>query len=216
MGRADTALIVFTRKPVPGKVKTRLIGALGADGAAALQRRMLSHALETAHGAGFGAIELHCSPDCDDPFLRDCAARHDVSLHQQQGAGLGERMAAALSQALRRHANAILIGSDVPSLTADDLRFARSAVESGRLVVGPAEDGGYVLIGLAGGWGMEEDIARLFTGMAWGDVGVMAATRRRLDALGASWVELPPRWDVDTPADLPRLTALMGRDGLSF
>ena len=150
MACAKTALIVFSRKPVPGQVKTRLIGTLGEEGAAALQRRLLAGALETGRNAGFGAIELHCAPDCDDPFLRDCAVRYDASLFNQEGNDLGERMADALTQTLSRHASAILIGSDAPSLTTDDLRFARSAVESDQLVIGPAEDGGYVLIGMTG------------------------------------------------------------------
>jgi len=209
---ADTALIVFTRKPVPGEVKTRLIGALGAEGAAALQCRLLLLALETGRDAGFDAIELYCTPDCDHPFLRDCNRRFSASLYEQRGNGLGERMAGALDGALSRHANAILIGCDVPSLTVDDLRSARSVVESGRIVIGPAEDGGYVLIGVSRRHGLKGPLGRYFTGMSWGGPDIMDATRRLLISLGEEWVELPARWDVDTPADLERLGGSIAGD----
>ena len=205
MACVDTALIVFSRKPVPGMVKTRLIGVLGEEGAAALQRRLLAGALETGRSAGFGEIELYCAPDCDDPFLRDCAVRFEAALFNQQGKDLGERMADALTRTLSRHASAILIGSDAPSLTVDDLRSAVSAVDSNQLVVSPAEDGGYVLIGMTARHCREGSLMRFFAGMPWGDTGVMETTRRRLAALGETWVELPVRWDVDTPADLKRL-----------
>ena len=215
MACAKTALIVFSRKPVPGQVKTRLIGTLGEEGAAALQRRLLAGALETGRNAGFGAIELHCAPDCDDPFLRDCAVRYDASLFNQEGNDLGERMADALTQTLSRHASAILIGSDAPSLTTDDLRFARSAVESDQLVIGPAEDGGYVLIGMTSRHRRAGSLMRFFSGMAWGGAGVMETTRRRLTALGEPWVELPLRWDVDTPTDLCRLNGSINPRSIS-
>jgi hypothetical protein len=212
---AETALIVFSRKPVPGQVKTRLIGTLGEEGAAALQRRLLAGTLETGCNAGFGAIELYCAPDCDDPFLRDCAVRYDASLFSQEGNDLGERMANALTQTLSRHANAILIGSDAPSLTMDDLRFARSAIESDQLVIGPAEDGGYVLIGMTGRHRRAGSLMRFFTGVAWGRAGVMETTRCRLTALGEPWVELSVRWDVDTPEDLCRLNGSINPRGVS-
>lgn len=205
MVRADTVLVVLSRKPVPGEVKTRLIGVLGAEGAAALQRRLLTLALETGRDAGFGTIELCCSPDCDDPFFRDCGRRYGASLFDQTGRDLGERMANALDGALSRHASAILIGSDVPSLTLDDLRSAQSIVGSGRVVIGPAEDGGYVLIGVSRRHGLKGPLGRYFMGMSWGGPDVMDATRQRLTSLGEDWVELPLRWDVDTPADLERL-----------
>jgi hypothetical protein len=106
----------------------------------------------------------------------------------------------ALGEALKTSAVALVIGGDCVSLDGDDLRFALAALAAGHdAVLGPAEDGGYLLIGL------RHPRPGLFRNIHWGGPRVLAATRRRLAREGLSWVELPTRWDVDRPADVRRL-----------
>jgi hypothetical protein len=133
------------------------------------------------------------------------AARHALfgKYELQRGADLGERMHRALSHALRRHRGAILIGADCPALRPADLRRAARRLAGGcEVVLGPAEDGGYVLIGA------RRVTPRLFEGIEWGTPGVYAATVRRLDAEGYRWSALRALWDVDRPQDLERLRSL--------
>jgi rSAM/selenodomain-associated transferase 1 len=189
----DVAVLVFARAPVPGRVKRRLVPRLGAWRAARLHVRLTHRALRTAAAAACGPVELHLT------------ARHarfrDYRL--QRGADLGERMHRALTRALRRHRGAILIGSDCPELVPADLRRAARLLAGGcDAVLGPAEDGGYVLIGV------RRVTSRLFEGIEWGTAGVFAATARRLEAAGYRWRALRRLPDVDRPGDLERLRSL--------
>jgi len=194
-----TAVIVFSKAPRPGSVKTRLIPLLGAEVAAALQVRLVKHALETATKA-LRPVELHCAPDTNDPFFRFCAGHYGVTVRAQVEGDLGARMLAAFTQSLTEHACVLLIGSDCPALTARHLRQAdRSLRDGADAVFIPCEDGGYALIG------MKRVEAALFDGMTWGGEHVMADTRARLTALGWRWRELETLWDVDRPEDYARL-----------
>jgi rSAM/selenodomain-associated transferase 1 len=193
-------VIVFARAPEPGKVKTRLIPVLGEAGAAALHRRLVAHSLGAAAAAGLGPVELWCSPRTRDPFFQECEHRFGVSLHAQGEGDLGARMQHAFESVLARASRAILVGSDIPALSAQYLRDAERALAGGDdVVIGPAEDGGYVLIGLS------RFDPGLFRGIPWGGPEVLAGTRRRTAALGRCLHELPALWDLDRPEDLQRL-----------
>lgn len=196
----ETCIVVFARAPEPGAAKTRLIPVLGADGAAALHGLLIERTLATAIASAVGRVELWCTPTAQHPLLSACLQRYRVEGVTQCDGDLGARMqhAAASSLAVNRHV--LLIGTDCPALTADDLRAAARALEAQYdAVVMPAEDGGYVLLGL-NSWD-----ARLFNDIAWGSDQVLAATRARLSALAWRWHELPPSWDVDRPQDVERL-----------
>ncbi|MBE0627616.1 MAG: TIGR04282 family arsenosugar biosynthesis glycosyltransferase [Burkholderiales bacterium] len=196
--------MVFAKAPTPGRVKTRLIPALGAKGAAALQRRLIERTLGTAEEARPGTLELWCAPGPDDPFFAACALRHGISLRTQCDGDLGVRMALALESALAAGSPGILIGCDCPAFTAAYLREAAAALADGNdAVLGPAEDGGYVLIGLA-----RPAPAQFFAGMPWGTAAVMQETRVRLMRGNMRWRELAPLWDLDRPEDLQRLHQL--------
>jgi rSAM/selenodomain-associated transferase 1 len=199
---AGTAVIVFARAPHPGAVKTRLVPPLAPEEAAALHARLVKRTLETARAASFRRIELHGTPDINDPFFRFCAGHFAVALAAQAGGDLGARMLAAFASALATHPRALLLGSDCPALTARHLRQADRALREGAdAVFIPCEDGGYALIGL------QRAEARLFDGIAWGGENVMADTRTRLTRLGWRWRELETLWDVDRPQDYERLLA---------
>ena len=201
MTAADTgtAVIVFAKAPQRGSVKTRLIPLLGAEGAAALHVRLVKHALKTATKAS-RPVELHCAPDANDSFFRFCAGHYGVAVKAQVEGDLGARMLAAFTQTLPEHPCVMLVGSDCPALTARHLRQAEGALRDGAdTVLVPCEDGGYALIGL------RRAEPRLFDGIAWGSVNVMAETRARLKQLSWTWCELETLWDVDRPEDYQRL-----------
>ncbi|MBX9632623.1 MAG: TIGR04282 family arsenosugar biosynthesis glycosyltransferase [Burkholderiales bacterium] len=197
---ARTTILVFAKAPDPGKVKTRLASHIGEGPAAVLAARLALRTLATACEAGVGDVELWCAPDTVHPFFDLCRRRHGVALHVQVGDDLGARMNHALNSALQRTPAAILIGSDIPGLAPTDLRLAAASLAAGDdAVFGPAEDGGYWLIGLS-----KVDEA-IFADMPWGGSNVLSATRERCGALGWSVTEIATRWDVDRPEDFERL-----------
>lgn len=199
-GRHDSAVqvAVFAKAPVAGEVKTRLVPLLGAQDAAELHATLVRQALATARDSGVGPVSLWCMPDTGHPFFAACAGAFGATLHQQRGGHLGERMARAFERLLDA-GPVLLTGSDCPSLRAEDLRAAAGSLATHDAVLQPAEDGGYVLVGLA------RALPAIFEGVRWGEASVMRETRARLRAAGATWREMPVRWDVDRPEDYRRL-----------
>jgi uncharacterized protein len=184
-------IIVFAKAPVPGAAKTRLIPALGEWGAARLHARLVRHAVRTALASGCGPVEMHGS--ARHSFFRSLKIRFCL----QRGRDLGERMHHALS----RNPGAILIGSDCPALTVADLRRAARLLRGGtEVVLAPAEDGGYALIGA------RRVSAEMFRGISWGTSTVYQESAKRLE--GYRWRALRTVWDVDRPGDLARLRSL--------
>ena len=193
-------LIVLAKSPVPGQVKTRLIPSLGAAAAARLHENLVWHSLTKAVNSGVGPVNLWCAPSTEHPLFRRCADHFGVELRAQTEGDLGRRMANALRETLQLASSALLIGTDCPSLTQEDLRAASMALQEGAEgVLGPTEDGGYALIGLKT---VDPD---LFEGIAWGTSNVLEETRDRLRVLGWKWHELPVRWDIDRLEDVERL-----------
>jgi uncharacterized protein len=200
MAKRDTTLLVFAKAPVPGQAKTRLIPALGAAGAAELHARLVRHTLRQALAADVGTVTLYCTPDDRHPFFAECARDFGVELQMQQGADLGRRMAHALACSLRTFLRVLLIGTDCPALSPDILRDAAHRLrEDCAVVFVPAQDGGYVLVGL------RDMMPEIFSDISWGAEVVMAQTRAHLRVQGIRWQELPLHADIDTPRDLPRL-----------
>jgi len=192
-------IAILAKAPVPGLAKTRLAPAIGAHGAAALQARLIMRAVASACAAQCGPVTLWAAPDASHSVFQDLAARLPLTLACQPDGDLGARIHAACVAA---RGPVLIIGTDAPALTPDHLRDAAQALRGGGdAVVIPAEDGGYVLIGLA------RPTPSLFTGMIWSTSEVMADTRRRIAAARLAALELAPLWDVDRPEDLTRLRA---------
>jgi rSAM/selenodomain-associated transferase 1 len=206
MSRASpepVAVAILAKAPLPGLAKTRLAPALGADGAAALQGRLIERAVDTARAADIGPVTLWATPDQDHPAFQTLAALFGVRLACQPDGDLGARMLAALRAA---RGLAIVIGTDCPALRPEHLRAAAAALIGGvDAVLVPVEDGGYALIG------MREPQPALFADMPWSTADVMAETRRRLTRLALSRREPARLWDVDLPEDVER----MKREGLA-
>jgi uncharacterized protein len=192
-------VIVMAKAPVAGLAKTRLIPALGAEGAAALAARMLTHAVNQALAAALGPVMLCGAPDVSHSAFAALATDPRLALHPQGDGDLGARMRRAFERALDTHGRAVLIGTDAPELDAAVLRAAADALTTHDAVIAPAHDGGYALIGL------RRAEPRLFDAMPWSTAQVMAITRERLHQAGLRWHELPTLHDIDEPADLVHL-----------
>ena len=194
-------LLVFARAPRPGQVKTRLIPHVGAERAAAIYRDLLTRTLQTALHSGLAAVQLWLAGD-RHPYFDNIANGAALEIYPQQGADLGDRMCHAFARALKRYRAAILIGSDCPVLTAGDLKQARQSLRKNDIVLGPARDGGYYLIGLC------KNSSTLFKGIAWGEASVLSETKARIKALGWQLSLLTERWDVDDLQSLQDYLAL--------
>ena len=199
------ALIIFAKAPVAGQAKTRMIPALGAQGAARLAEQLLCHAVQQAVQGPWDALTLCVSPDathpafaCAQDMLRD-QGQCPVSWHAQGDCDLGQRMHRAFVRGLSHHAAVLLMGTDAPGLTAQVLQQAAQSLQTHDAVFVPAWDGGYALVGL------HRPVPELFEGMVWSTPQVMVETRMRAHQAGLSWRELAPVHDMDEPSDLHHL-----------
>jgi rSAM/selenodomain-associated transferase 1 len=197
MAAEPVAIAVLAKAPVAGFAKTRLIPVLGADRAARLQARLIERTVDTACASGAGPVTVWTTPDETHAVFQKLRTRHDVAFARQPDGDLGARMLAALETA---GGPALVIGTDCPALAPAHLRTAADILRGGSdVVVCPAEDGGYVLIG------MRKPLPALFSRMTWSTSGVMADTRARMRFHKLAWQEPATLWDVDVPEDLPRL-----------
>lgn len=206
--RAPAALAILAKAPLPGLAKTRLIPALGAAGAARAQRGFALRTLAVARAASTGPLTLWCTPDVRHRFFAALRTRYGVACEAQPGGDLGVRMATVM----RRHFAAtpavplLVVGTDCPVLTPAHLQHAADVLQTNDAVLIPAEDGGYVLIGL------RRPLPAVFEGITWSTPQVLVQTRERLLAGGASWQELPMLWDVDEPLDWARWQRLNAKE----
>jgi len=195
----DAVIMVFCKAPIPGQVKTRLIPVITANEAAQLHIELTEKTVQTATQKPLCEVQLWCSPISEHPFFFRLTQTYSVRRQVQQGQDLGDRMHFAFCQALAHFRHAIIIGCDCPSLTNKDLEQALSLLTNGKqCIIAPAEDGGYVLIGLS------QPQVTLFEDMPWGTEKVLALTRAKLQSLNLGYHELNTQWDVDTVVDLER------------
>ncbi|MBD2014675.1 TIGR04282 family arsenosugar biosynthesis glycosyltransferase [Microcoleus sp. FACHB-53] len=191
-------LIIFTRYPEPGNTKTRLIPVLGAEGAATLQRQMTEHKLaEVNQLLTFYplSVEVHFAGG-NEQLMQEWLGSSLVYRRQSEG-DIGDRMASAFQLSFAAGMTAgVLIGSDCPDLNAPLMAEAFQLLRQHDLVLGPALDGGYYLIGL------RRLIPELFTGIPWSTAEVLQQTITIAKRLGLAVAKLPLLSDVDRPEDL--------------
>ncbi len=196
-------ILVFAREPKAGAVKTRLAAHIGDESALRLYLAMLRRVVMTVEQAALAEFHLWAASNCEhEEFLALCNVQ-DIRL--QQGDCLGSRMrnACAIELAEAGVDSVLIIGSDSPGLTPDYLDRALSALSGGTdVVLGPARDGGYVLIGL------RKVSGELFREVDWGGSEVLEQTVSRVREAGLRHQLLEPSWDVDEPEDLPLLDEL--------
>jgi hypothetical protein len=194
-------LIIFTRYPTPGTTKTRLIPALGAEGAAAFHRRMAEHTLTQArylHNQQPLSIEVQFTGG-DLAQMQDWLGE-DVRYRSQSSGDLGDRLTQAFKNAFQENSTAVVaIGTDCPSLSSDLLSLAFKYLKTNDLVLGEAADGGYYLIGL------RTLIPELFIGISWSTEVVFQQTLAIAKQSKLSIALLPVLQDIDRPEDLKDL-----------
>lgn len=186
---SNVRVVLFTRYPEPGRAKTRLIPALGPRGAAELHRRLTERTLAQVRAAEL-PFEVRATGRPAEEFA---AWLGDAPVVDQGEGDLGARMKRAGPPY-----PCIFIGADAPDLTGEDLNDAARALRSHDAVIGPAEDGGYWLLGLS------RPLDHLFDDMPWGTDQVLPLTLARLAAAGTSPAMLRPLADLDRPEDLHR------------
>ncbi len=190
----STRLLIFTRFPLPGQAKTRLIPYLGPEGAATLQRRMTRHMLQVAH-----VWQREQGAACDVWFTGGtCAQMKETfgdrwNYHCQEGGDLGSRLTRAFELAFTEGSQRVLcVGADCPEVSPDLLKEADAALQRSDVVVGPAHDGGYYLIGT------RRFDRRIFEGISWGSSEVLSQTLARAATLRWRVAQLKRLADVDT------------------
>ena len=192
-------VLVMSKSPVPGTVKTRLIPLLGATGAAGFYRTLLEQTLDSVFTAALCPVELCCAPDRQHEFFNYCSELYSLKLTDQATGDLGQRMSHAVAQALQRADQVVVIGADCPTLAPADIDTALHLLANGTdVVLGPAGDGGYYLVG------MQAHHPGIFESIPWGSARVLESTEQRLAGLGLSYRKLTIRCDIDTPADYQR------------
>lgn len=189
-------VVIFVKAPLAGLAKTRLIPALGRQGAADLAQRLLRHTLREALAAQVGPVELCVTPSADHPIWPRLAIPKAVPLTEQGEGDLGERMARAARRVLDAGESVVLIGTDCPQLDAAQLQQAASALQHDHATLLPAFDGGYVLLGL------NQFDASVFSGITWSTDSVARVTLQRLEKLNWQVHTGPTLHDIDEPPDL--------------
>jgi len=196
---AHDHIIMFWKYPEEGRVKTRLIPALGSQGAAAVQLAMARHVLGWARRAArrlSGTLEVRYTGGSGAAVEQLIGA--DARLREQGDGDLGARLVRAFEDAFAAGSRrVVVIGADCPDATDEVLARAFAALDEHDAVIGPAADGGYYLLGLTG------VLPEAFADIPWSTDRVLATTRARLDEAGVTFLLLEELRDVDRPADLP-------------
>ncbi len=197
---ADIQLGILAKAPLPGQAKTRLIPGVGAQRAARIHADLVRHSVATACQAFAGShITLWTALDHAHPLFIELQEQYAISLAPQPEGDLGARMLHALGCA---PGPTLLMGSDCPLISPALLQHCSQALADHDVVILPAEDGGYGLIG------MNHPQPELFREIAWGSAQVMAMTRQRIQQLGLSLACPATLWDIDHPEDWSRWQAL--------
>ena len=199
----DTAILIFAKAPVAGQVKTRLTPPLKPVQAVALHQKLVARTLRMATKTALAPVILYCSPDQKHPFFIECEQTYATALETQQGDDLGTRMLHGLENALQQMRYVVLIGTDCPAMGQDYIEEAIQRLRSGSdVVIGPANDGGYVLIGT------KQAHAELFTDIEWGKDTVFSITMERIMQAGLQLSLLASMQDIDRPEDLRHIKTL--------
>ncbi|MDN6319070.1 MAG: TIGR04282 family arsenosugar biosynthesis glycosyltransferase [Marinobacter sp.] len=199
---SNALLMQFAKWPEAGRVKTRLIPALGVAGALNAHLTLTLAVLDNLCGSGL-AVQFWWdrvveSVPADAQGIVRMIERRGLEQQVQRGANLGDRMLDALGTGLESHAVALIVGSDCPSVEPAYVHQAMASLQAYDVVLGPSDDGGYVLIGV------RRVVPNMLDGIEWGTDVVLEQTCARLKKMGLSVGLLEPRWDVDEPEDWAR------------
>jgi rSAM/selenodomain-associated transferase 1 len=195
----DSVILLYAKAPVEGTVNTRLIPDIGVKAATRLQYDLTHDRLSMLDKAKLCTVYLMCAPDKRHRFFAQCKRNYSVTLFEQAGSDLGERIINGVRHALSQFKYCVVIGTDAPALDAAMIAQAIDVLHTNNeVVIAPAEDGGYVLIG------MHYPHEFLFHEIAWGSSTVMQQSREQLDLRNVPYTELATCWDVDRLEDYQR------------
>ena len=196
----DSRIVILCKAPIAGAVKTRLVPPLTHDEAMGFHVELATRVISMVQSSGLAPVRLWGTPNVTHPFFRRLVDLNVTVTHLQEGANLGERMDVAITGSLGEPdvKSSILIGTDCINLDATYLEQAIESLTHAEACLGPAEDGGYGLIGL------RRPESTVFEGMAWGTDSVCAETARAMNKCFENWQLLSLLWDVDRPEDLER------------
>ena len=197
-------IVIMAKAPVAGFAKTRLIPALGAEGAAQLAQKMLSHTLATALASKLGVVEICSTPDPTDPAWQNLDLPSNIVWSAQGDGDLGERMARAAVRTTRGGEAVLLIGTDCPAINVFTLHEAAQALHDYDASVLPTYDGGYALLAL------KRFDNRLFENMPWSTSTVALETLQRMVEMDCEVKLLQTLHDIDEPLDLAQLPVEWG------
>ncbi len=199
----DVTFLIFAKAPIPGLAKTRLIPFIGQEQAAELQKRMLCNIVEKVATLEIDTVQIWCTPDSQHPVFMDCQQQYKVSLYNQIEGDLGQKMAFGLDYAFQQCGRVIIVGTDCPVLSTQDIHDAMNQlIQDNEAVIIPAEDGGYVLIGL------NKNEPVVFKDIDWGTNQVLKQTLNHFEKLNIHYQVLNKKWDVDEIDDLKRLSQI--------
>lgn len=207
MSDSNALIQIFARAPVLGRVKRRLAEDVGDNAALHWYRMLLTRTVMVARSLEQSlegmAVEVWHPPLDDDYALTELLGDATLPLFPQAEGDLGVKMQSALTDGLNRANRVLLMGADCPVWTREILLGAIDSLQSlGDCTLVPAEDGGYVGIGIMG------RVPEIFSGIDWGTPGVLGQTRHQANLQGVSLSELNPLWDIDVVADLERWLSL--------
>ena len=203
MTKKQNKLLIFTRSPVLGEVKTRLQPDYSPQQSLALHSKLLLNTLKLSETLTLCDTELCCTPNRNTTFFLQCEKKFPLMLTDQQGTDLGERMAFAFSVALQTYNKVVIIGTDCPDLDESYIEQALASLNDVDVVIGPAADGGYVLLGLS------LFVPELFSNISWGSDAVLEQSQKVIKDLSLSYHELAIMHDIDRPEDLQRHQQLL-------
>jgi uncharacterized protein len=204
---ATPAVIIFTKAPIPGTVKTRLCPALTSDEAASLHGSLVLDAIERTKTLSGAILYVAGTPDLSHPFFKVLEGRYGARLLLQCGQDLGSRMSQAMEDVFALgHDTVILTGTDLPTMPRQYLKQAIDLLRSHDVVLGPTMDGGYYLIGL------RQAVPELFRGIPWSTASVLEDTRKKATSRGLSVALLPECRDLDELDDLKAFIDVAGKD----
>jgi len=196
----ESRIVILCKAPIAGNVKTRLVPPLTNDEAMRFHTELATRVISMTQASGLAPVRLWGAPDLAHPFFAEVTDPRVTVTGVQQGVDLGERMNHALTHSLMEPQvkSSILIGTDCINLDEAYLEAALASLTTAEACLGPAEDGGYGLIGL------RSPMSRVFDGMKWGTDSVCAETARAMNLCFDHWQLLSLLWDVDRPEDLER------------
>lgn len=188
----DSEIIIFTKSPIPGEVKTRVAEKTGSRLAAKLSEILTEQTIKTAVESGLSPVSLWVPESCDHPFIQSMNNLYELTLHVQSQGDLGKKMSNVFDERLALKHSVVLIGSDCPFIDKTYLNNALTKLKTNNdMVIGPAFDGGYVLIGL------RQNHHWLFENIAWSQASVMQMTRQQAVICNYKMHELNMLSDID-------------------